>query len=306
MAADHARGALFRVLVPNQPSRVTYAELFFDLVFVYAVTQISHLPARTPDRARRAADDAAVPRRLVGLGLHHLGHQLAQPGKDAGPDPALSPDARRPRACRCRSRRPSRRAGSGSHWPMPRCRSAAPRSGCWRRRVPASRAPECDPHPGLAQRRRRCSGFTAASSEGQSRLELWGVALAIEYVSPLAKFWTPGIGASTVQDWFVEGGHMAERCAGFIIIALGESIVVIRRDLRRSRLDRSEHRRLRDRLCRLRRDVGNLFQPRRRGGLGADLESGELRPRRPLGLYLISTCRSWPASSCRPLPTRSC
>jgi low temperature requirement protein LtrA len=29
-----------------------------------------------------------------------------------------------------------------------------------------------------------------------------------------------------VQDWFVEGGHMAERCAGFIIIALGESIVV--------------------------------------------------------------------------------
>jgi low temperature requirement protein LtrA len=29
-----------------------------------------------------------------------------------------------------------------------------------------------------------------------------------------------------VSDWVVEGGHMAERCAGFIIIALGESIVV--------------------------------------------------------------------------------
>src|SRR5260370_970684 len=28
--------------VPNQHSRVTYAELFFDLVFVFAVTQISH------------------------------------------------------------------------------------------------------------------------------------------------------------------------------------------------------------------------------------------------------------------------
>jgi low temperature requirement protein LtrA len=27
-------------------------------------------------------------------------------------------------------------------------------------------------------------------------------------------------------DWIVEGGHMAERCAGFIIIALGESVVV--------------------------------------------------------------------------------
>ena len=41
MAAD-ARGALFRPIVPNQHSRVTYAELFFDLVFVFAVTQISH------------------------------------------------------------------------------------------------------------------------------------------------------------------------------------------------------------------------------------------------------------------------
>jgi len=29
-----------------------------------------------------------------------------------------------------------------------------------------------------------------------------------------------------VAEWSVEGGHMAERCAGFIIIALGESIVV--------------------------------------------------------------------------------
>src|SRR6201989_687909 len=39
---DHPRGALFRAIVPNQASRVTYAELFFDLVFVFAVTQISH------------------------------------------------------------------------------------------------------------------------------------------------------------------------------------------------------------------------------------------------------------------------
>ena len=28
--------------MPNQHSRVTYAELFFDLVFVFAVTQVSH------------------------------------------------------------------------------------------------------------------------------------------------------------------------------------------------------------------------------------------------------------------------
>jgi low temperature requirement protein LtrA len=29
-----------------------------------------------------------------------------------------------------------------------------------------------------------------------------------------------------VEAWAVEGGHMAERCAGFIIIALGEAVVV--------------------------------------------------------------------------------
>src|SRR5205823_7208186 len=39
---DNQRGALFRPIVPNQHNRVTYAELFFDLVFVFAVTQISH------------------------------------------------------------------------------------------------------------------------------------------------------------------------------------------------------------------------------------------------------------------------
>src|SRR6202790_1750952 len=42
MAGDDKRGALFRPILPNQHSRVTYAELLFDLVFVFAVTQISH------------------------------------------------------------------------------------------------------------------------------------------------------------------------------------------------------------------------------------------------------------------------
>jgi low temperature requirement protein LtrA len=52
------------------------------------------------------------------------------------------------------------------------------------------------------------------------------VALGIEYLSPALRFWIPKYGATSVADWVVEGGHMAERCAGFIIIALGESIVV--------------------------------------------------------------------------------
>src|SRR3981189_198400 len=42
MAADTQRGALFRPYAPHLHSPVTYAEVFVDLVFVFAVTQISH------------------------------------------------------------------------------------------------------------------------------------------------------------------------------------------------------------------------------------------------------------------------
>jgi low temperature requirement protein LtrA len=63
-------------------------------------------------------------------------------------------------------------------------------------------------------------------AQGHARFALWALALSIEYISPAVRFWIPKYGASSVTDWYVEGGHIAERCAGFIIIALGESIVV--------------------------------------------------------------------------------
>lgn len=60
----------------------------------------------------------------------------------------------------------------------------------------------------------------------EQRLIWWGLALALEYLGPVTAFWTPGLGRSSTHDWTVEGGHMAERCGLFIIIALGESILV--------------------------------------------------------------------------------
>jgi low temperature requirement protein LtrA len=50
--------------------------------------------------------------------------------------------------------------------------------------------------------------------------------MLIEFISPAVGFWVPGLGRSTTSDWDVEGGHLAERCGLFIIIALGESILV--------------------------------------------------------------------------------
>jgi low temperature requirement protein LtrA len=68
--------------------------------------------------------------------------------------------------------------------------------------------------------------IAGAFVEAEVRLGLWAVALFIEYVSPSVGFWTPGFGRSTTVDWDIEGSHMAERCGLFIIIALGESILV--------------------------------------------------------------------------------
>ena len=63
-------------------------------------------------------------------------------------------------------------------------------------------------------------------ADGLPRLGLWAAAIGIEYASPAAGMWVPGLGRSTTSDWNIDGGHLAERCALFIIIALGESVLV--------------------------------------------------------------------------------
>ncbi|MBN8817116.1 MAG: low temperature requirement protein A [Sphingomonas sp.] len=63
-------------------------------------------------------------------------------------------------------------------------------------------------------------------SDGPMRMALWVGALLIEYAGPFALFYVPGLGGSTTADWNVAGEHLAERCGLFIIIALGESILI--------------------------------------------------------------------------------
>jgi low temperature requirement protein LtrA len=91
-------------------------------------------------------------------------------------------------------------------------------------------------HPFQSRNFIRISAWFAASGvlwiagglmEGGARLALWGGALALEYVSPALGFWVPGLGRARAEQWDVEGGHLAERCALFTIIALGESILVM-------------------------------------------------------------------------------
>ena len=225
MPRDTERGALFRSIVPNQRSRVTYAELLFDLVFVFAVTQVSHtlLSHFTPLGAVETTllllsvwwvwvctswvtnwlNPELTPVRLL-LFLLMLGGLVLS---------TSIPLAFDSRGLWFAVAYAAMQVGRTLFWLLstPPARTAA-RMNAARILVWFSVSAVFWIVGGLAQ--------------GEMRLLLWAVALGIEYLSPAVRFWIPKYGASSVADWYVEGGHLAERCAGFIIIALGESIVV--------------------------------------------------------------------------------
>jgi len=225
MALDTERGPLFRPIVPHQHNRVTYAELLFDLVFVFAVTQISHtlLGRFTPLGAVQTTllllavwwvwvytswitnwlNPELTPVRVL-LFLLMLGGLVLS---------TSIPQAFESRGLWFASAYAAMQVGRTIFWLLstPPARSLA-RMNAVRILVWLS----------LSAMFWIAGGF----AQGHARLVFWGLALLIEYISPAARFWIPKYGASSVADWFVEGGHMAERCAGFIIIALGESIVV--------------------------------------------------------------------------------
>lgn len=61
----------------------------------------------------------------------------------------------------------------------------------------------------------------------QTRTLVWLIALAFDLAGPMVRYWIPVAGASATSDWGIDGHHFAERFQLLIIIALGEGIVVI-------------------------------------------------------------------------------
>lgn len=57
------------------------------------------------------------------------------------------------------------------------------------------------------------------------RIALWLLAVACEYLSPMFGFALPGLGRSRTSDWTIEGAHLVERCGLFVIVALGETLL---------------------------------------------------------------------------------
>ncbi len=58
------------------------------------------------------------------------------------------------------------------------------------------------------------------------RWVLWLGALGLDLAGPLVTYWLPGVGRTPMSQWQIEGAHFGERFQLFVIIVLGESIVL--------------------------------------------------------------------------------
>ncbi len=209
----------------GEQHRVTYAELFFDLVFVFAVTQLSHtlLNHLSPRGALEALvlfmavwwawidtawvtnwlDPNRTPARLMLLGLMLVGLVISASLPSAFGDGALV---------------------FAVAYAVFQCGRSA--LVAWMLRG-EDRSLQCNFYRILAWNVLTGAVWIGGALVGDGpRLGLWLLAMALDNFAPLIGFWTPFLGRSSTDDWDVEGGHMAERCGLFLIIALGESILV--------------------------------------------------------------------------------
>jgi low temperature requirement protein LtrA len=204
--------------------RVTFMELFVDLVYVLAVTQLSHLLLDNLN-ARGIAHTALLlvavwvawiynawftnwfdpdrrPVRLVLLGVMLASLLMSASLPDAFGDRGL--------------------LFAGAYAAMQVGRTVF---------VVAALREE----PGLRRNFQRVLSWLLAAAvlwlagglaHGTARGALWLAALAVDFIAPMVGFFTPGLGRSRTTDWTIAGGHFGERFPLFLILALGESILV--------------------------------------------------------------------------------
>jgi low temperature requirement protein LtrA len=209
---------------PGEEQRTTALELFYDLVFVFAVTQVSHLLLddlswRGVGRAAVALlvvwwawnyttwvtnelDPDSIVVRLVLIGLMLASLLLAISIPRAFGDRAM--------------------LFAGSYVAIQIGRHLFLTFG--------------SAEAGTIERRRAgriLTWFAAAGALwlaggaiGGARAWLWLAALVLDYVAPLVTYRVPGLTRVDSSAWQVETSHFAERFQLFLIIALGESIVV--------------------------------------------------------------------------------
>jgi low temperature requirement protein LtrA len=214
---------LLRVRLPGA-QRVTSIELFFDLVFVFAITQLSHLLAdhltvggaletlllllavrwawMYTAWATNWLDPARRVTRVMLLGAMLASLVMAAALPEAFDDRGLA-------------------FALGY---------AAIQVGRTLFVLIATR-----PEPTLHANFRRIAVWNSAAgalwvaggvAHGSARVVLWLLAVAVDYAGPMALYVVPGLGRAHVEEWSISGDHLAERCQLFLIVAFGESILV--------------------------------------------------------------------------------
>jgi low temperature requirement protein LtrA len=210
----------------GEEQRATTLELFYDLVFVFAVTQVSHL--LLDDLSWQGAGEAT----LVLLVVWWAWNYTTWVTNELDPD---SPVVRLllmgimlatllmavaiPNAF-------------GSKGLLFACSYVAIQVGRHAFLTFASA------RPGKIERERAADiliwffvagvfWIAGALVEDEARVSLWLVALVIDYLAPVFLYRVPGRRTLAPETWDVETTHFAERFQLFVIIALGESIVLI-------------------------------------------------------------------------------
>ena len=209
---------------PAATGRVTNIELFFDLVYVFAVTQLSHYLLAHPNLtgALRTGlllimvwllwvyttwvtnwldpDRIAVRLLLLGLTGASLVMSAALPGAFGARGLVVG--------ATYAVMQIGRSVFTVLALPQGQLQRNFQRILCW-----------CLVSGALAL----AGGFAG----GNARAALWLAAVGVDLLGGVVGFYTPGLGRSSTREWTIAGGHFAERCQAFVLIALGESIVVI-------------------------------------------------------------------------------
>lgn len=205
--------------------RVAFVELFFDLVFVFALTQISEVVAAvsTPLDGVRAAiligavwwlwmnttwvtnwlDPARMPVRIAVVLLAFAGLVVSTSIQESGGERAL--------------------AFALGYVGLQLVRSIF--------MVVATLRHE----PAVAVDFLRITAWflitgvawiAGALLGGIALIVLWSVAVVVDYAVARTDYALPGLGRGTMEGWDVSAAHIAERASLFIIIALGETFLV--------------------------------------------------------------------------------
>ncbi|MEV5748555.1 low temperature requirement protein A [Actinoallomurus sp. NPDC052308] len=204
-------------------ARVTYFELFFDLVFVYAVTQLSHRLLK--DLTVTGAAETLLLLLAVWWAWMYTSwttnwfnpdHPAVRLVLIAAMLSGLLMSTALPEAFGSRGL-----WFAGAYLAIQVGRTAFVTVVTWRH--------ELGPNFQRIMAWETAAGvlwLAGAFGDHRVRPALWLVALAAEYVAPWVGYRFPGLGRSTTAHWTIDGSHMAERCQLFVIIALGESLLV--------------------------------------------------------------------------------